>query len=130
MDVAGDDGLHVADGAVEDDLAGLRQRGVRGAARLSVLVALLLRVARVELIVGADRPRPDGGVDLPRVEVEDLAYLLARKRLEAAHRESRVLRADGRKAEVAADAGDRIRADAALREGAHERVLDREHLGV
>ena len=71
-----------------------------------------------------------GRVDRGGVAVEDLAHLLARKRLEAARMERLVDPGVRREAEIAADAADFRLGDAVGGERLHEGVLDGEHLLV
>ena len=129
-DIARENGLRVHDVAVGDGLAHVHRRVVHVAARLREAGAHQRGVARVDLGVRADRAGADVLVDRVLVAVEDDANLLARERTDAARHESGVRRAAWREAELEADAVDLVRRDAALRESAHEGVLDREDLGV
>ena len=70
------------------------------------------------------------GVDRRGVAVEDLAHLLAREGLDAALVQRLVRAGLGREAEVVADAGDLVRAHAAVGERLHEGVLHGQHLRV
>ncbi len=116
---------------------------------LGVLPEDFVEVARDEaleeqdVVVGGDRAGPVEGVvhrvrgagmvvDRVGVSVEDLAHLLARERLHAALAEVSVdgLARVGREAELPADAGDLVGADAARGERLDEGGLDGHHLLV
>ena len=77
MDIAGDDRLGILDGAVGQGRARTDQGGVRIVACPYDVLAMLLRVARMQLIVSLDRPRAGDVVDRLRVLVEDRTDLLA-----------------------------------------------------
>ncbi len=86
--------------------------------------------AGVDLFARADRHLVLARVERLRVAVEDLSDLLARERPEAALHQLRVHGLLRRQAELRADLGDLVRLGAAPRERVHERLLDRDHLGV
>ena len=120
----------------ERDAALLRDRparvegGVDRLARGGARLALPRRDAGVELVARANRLRTRVSVDRGGVAVEDLADLLARERPDRAVLEGGVHGLVRPEPELAADARDLVRADAALRERLDERLLDREDLGV
>ena len=128
--VAREKRLEEAEPALRGHRAARREFRVGLVALARAIPARLVVDAGVELLARADRPRADGPVDRRRVLVEDLADLLARERLEAALVELRVHGPVRREAELLADAAQRVVANAALLERLHERLLDRDHLGV
>ena len=129
-DVACDDGLEERDVVVARDGTPPCEVGVRGHARGDAVPARPLVDAGVDLLARANRLRALVGVDCAGVAVEDVADLLARKRLDRALRKAPVGGVFGREAEFLADAGDLVRAHAAAGKRADEGVLHRQYLLV
>ena len=114
----------------EMDVAGDYALDVEGAARPLVVLQGLVAVARVDLGMGTNRTPARGEVNLVLVLVENVADLLARKRLNAALGERSGRRRVGGEADAAADIVQCDLADAVLGESADEGVLDGKHLVV
>ena len=132
VEVARDEALEEQDVVVGGDRAGPVEGVVHRVAAVRAVGALRVGEAGVPLGGRAD-PRGAGMVvDRVGVSVEDLAHLLARERLHAALAEVAVdgLARVGREAELPADAGDLVGADAARGERLDEGGLDGHHLLV
>ena len=130
VDVAREERLEEGEPALRLDRAALREPGVGRVALGDAPPARVGADAGVDLRARADRHLVLACVERLCVAVEDLADLLARERPEAALHQLRVHGLLRRQAELRADLGDLVRLDAAPRERVHERLLDRDHLGV